>query len=208
MEFTQRFRGHLAYIPIFQVTTVAASNQPGGGVAKVVSSSASDTQIITIFGARTNLSGYYYEQLALNGTTAVTSTTTDWNNILGAYLGNISGVPSAVGVGTITVANTGGSTIYSIAAGARSIGTVIFNLAGKNVEVENITGNTWFNAATPTNTNYTNSGNLTNNPNAPVATTANGIQMAGRMSRELKVIDFISFVSDSSSTCQILQLEG
>ena len=196
------YRPHVRVIPIFEITTLSASNQPTGGVAKVVSDNAGDTQKITIWGTRTNQGTQIFaEELTLNGVSAVTSTTTDWQKIYGAFLGTETGIMSARATGSITVTNTGGSVIYTIATTKLSIGCPYFNLRGQNIEIENIAGNTWFNLVlpvTPTSPRYV----------EPATTTGACVQMTGRMSKLTKTMNNVSFISDGSgSTVQITVFE-
>lgn len=64
------------------------ANQPTGDSVEVVSSSASDVGIIaTIYGTKTGATTTVTtERVTLNGTTAVASTTTTWQNILGVEI--------------------------------------------------------------------------------------------------------------------------
>lgn len=127
----------------------------------------------------------------------------------GAFLGDIFGNFSSVSAGDITFTATGGSTpIATITAGTVSIGFFMFYLAGRNVEIENIAGKTWFNSATPTNFTKTNSEYLAT-PTVPefASTTNASVQMDGRMSKFLTVTDWVSFASDTTgSTVQIIIL--
>ena len=204
MQTVIRFKDHLYYIPALAITTVASSNQPAGGAIKIVSSSVSDTQLITVWGTRTNLGSFlYYETITLTGTSVVTSATTDWQTIVGAYLGKYNGVASSIAVGNITIENAALATIYTIAAGKWSIGAPTFLLPGQNIELENISGNTWINTINTPNTDVS----------LPVATVASAtgaaLYMTGQTSKEIKTRNFVSLVSDGTgSSAQITVIEG
>lgn len=193
------YRQHFKVVPIFEVTTLSASNQPTGGVAKVVSDSASDTQKITIWGTKTGQgTKIFAEELTLNGVTPVVSTTTTWQKIYGAFLGDQFGTISSRAIGSITITNTGGDVIYTIVATKLSIGCPFFNFGGRNIEVENISGNTWINAVKDKITELV----------EPATTTGACAQMTGRMSKLMKPIKDVSFISDGSgSTVQVIVLE-
>lgn len=209
-EIVQTYRTHDKYIPIFQVTDATAfTNQPDGTSIDVVSSSASDTMNVTVLYTDKTTGVLEYETLTLDGTTPVVTTSTNVGVLYGAFLGDINGKLSSIGVGNVTFTATGGSTpIATISAGAVSVGFFMFYLAGRNVEVENIAGKTWFNSATPTNYTKTNYEYI-ETPTVPAfASTKNAsVQMDGRMSKFLTVTDWISFASDGSgSTVQIIVL--
>lgn len=211
-EIVQSYRGHLRYIPIFEITDWSTwSNQPTGDNYQVVSSSASDTQKVTIWYSVVGGTAILSETLTLNGTTAVNSSLATVNKVYGIFLGDNTGIISSRAVGTITLQKkTGTLAITTIAATKLASGVCTFYLAGNNVEVENIAGNTWFNAATPVNFNTNNAQNLSNPVNPPMATAIGAsVQMSGRMAKVLKVEDYISLVSDASgSTAQITVFEG
>jgi len=176
-------------IPIFEVTAVSTSNQPANDDVQIISDSASDTQVITLWGID-NSDIIQTKQLTLNGTTAVDSVLVPkWKTIYGAFLGDAEGNISTRAVGTITIREkSGGLAIATIAPAKLSTGMQRFSLADKNVIVENIAGNTWF------------------NPLDYLATTTGAnIQMAGRMNNEVNVDTYLTLISDSSgSTVQCI----
>lgn len=209
-EIVKTYRTHDKYIPIFDVTDATAFvDQPNDDSLTVVSDSTSDVQDITIIYTDHVTGLVEFETLTLDGTTDVLSTSSSVGDFLGAFLGDINGTISSPAVGSITITTTGGLTpIATIATTKLSIGLVLFYLAGRNVVVENIAGNTFMNAATPTNFNKTNAENLTNPTVPSLASSTNAsLQLAGRIERKLTVTDYISFISDTTgSTVQITVL--
>lgn len=104
-----------SYGTISTITTPVGggyTNQPTGGSIQILSSDAADTsKTVTIYGTTQGSDTLVAEVMstnAANGTTAVTSTKTDWGKILG--------VKKAVTAGTITVRKTSGAaTITTLA---------------------------------------------------------------------------------------------
>ncbi len=181
-------------IPVFQVTAWSGfTNQPANDAVEVVSSSASDTGKITIFGTTYSTGAFAYETITLNGITAVATTKTDWGNVYGTFMGDIYGRNFAKAVGTITIREGSGDlAITTIAAGNLSKGLVAFDLSGYNVVLENITGNTFWNIVA-------------------VPTADTGGQMAGRMSAEVrhKSGQYLYLISDATgSTAQVYVYEA
>jgi hypothetical protein len=105
------------------------ANQPAGDSVEVVSNNAADVGIIatiygTITGATTTITT---ENVTLNGTTAVATTATTWQNILGVEL-------SRAAAGTITFREGSGDlAITTITAGNLSAG-VTTTLVSKNAK--------------------------------------------------------------------------
>lgn len=180
-------------IPIFEITAVSASNQPANDDIQIVSDNAGDTQDITLFGVD-NADAFKAHTVTLDGTTAVDSVLNPkWKTLYGAFLGDIYGNISKRAVGTITIKEkSGGQTIATIAAGKLSTGLLFFDVTGRDIVIENIAGNTWF------------------NPKGAASTTGASGQLSGRMAVELLVKNehqHISLISDSSgSTAQIYVL--
>lgn len=134
-------------IPLFQVGGAAFTNMPDGDAVEVLSDNASDVNKLTIFGTNKTTGLLKYETVTMNGTNVVTTTETNWGNVYGLFLGDIYGKNSTVAVGTITAREaSGNAAITTIAAGIRSRGSQVFLLPGRDVEIHNITGNTWKNA--------------------------------------------------------------
>ena len=79
-------------IPTFDVTAWSGfANQPDGDGVEVVSNNAGDTGLLTIFGTVKTTGTLKYETVTLKGTTVVATTETDWDDILGAFLGDVHG---------------------------------------------------------------------------------------------------------------------
>lgn len=192
MDVKEIHKGIIKIIPVFTLSAVATSNQPAGGVAKFSSAEAADTQQITVYGTRTGMgSTIYYEISALKGANVVTTTTTDWEIILGAFLGDPFGTISSLTAGNVTITDTGGSTIYTLTAGTWSIGSFPFYLSGQNLMFENLTGNTYI------------ASGVQADPNGA------SFYLSGKCSFSLKVDQYLSMISDSSgSTAHIMCLEG
>jgi hypothetical protein len=172
-------------IPIFEVTAYSAfSNQPANDDIEIVSDSASDTQTITLL-FYDNADVLHQVTTAVNGTNVVTVTSTvKPKTLLGVFLGDIYGSISARAVGTITIREaSANATITTITAGKLSVGMQRFYMPGKDVVVENIAGNTWFNTL-----DY-------------VASTAGkNLQMTGRMNAEINVGKYLSLISDTTGS--------
>jgi hypothetical protein len=134
-------------IPLFQVGGAAFTNMPAGDAVEVLSDNAGDTNKLTIFGTDNTTGVLKYETVTMTGTGVVTTTETNWGNVYGLFLGDIYGKNSSVAVGTITVREASGNqAITTITAGVRSRGSQIFLLPGRDVDIHNISGNTWKNA--------------------------------------------------------------
>jgi hypothetical protein len=187
-------------IPIFDITTIASTNQPSTASAgkriNVVSNNAGDTQSIIIWGYKTgDLVTPVYEKITVNGTTPVNSVATNWETIIGAFLGDEFGNITARATGIILVRNQDNNTIYTIAATKLSIGSVYFQIDGENTQLYNETGNIYYNTITIFDTNV-----------VPVASITSGSswKLDYGASDVIKVKSYISMVSDvSGATCQI-----
>lgn len=104
---------------------LAFTNQPANDGVEIVSSNAGDTtQSATVYGTTTGTDTVVAETVALNGTTAVSTTKVDWGVILGVELSaSCAGTVTfreASGNATITTITTGNLTkgIETTAAGA------------------------------------------------------------------------------------------
>lgn len=99
--------------------------QPQNDALEILSSDAGDTtQTITIWGTTTGTDTVVSEAIALNGTTQVVTTKTDWGFILGFEL-------DAVCAGTLTVREASGNvTLTTIAIGLTSKGVYTIPIAG------------------------------------------------------------------------------
>jgi hypothetical protein len=134
-------------IPVFQVGGAALTNMPANDGVEIISNNTGDVNLITVLGTKYGSNVLITETIRMTGTSAVSLVETAWNNVYGFFLGDIYGKQSSVAVGTITVREASGdAAIGTIAAGSRSRGSVAFMLAGKNITLHNISGNTWANA--------------------------------------------------------------
>lgn len=100
------------------------ANQPGGSKVTAVSSNNVEDKIptLTVYGTITAATTTVTtEVIQLNGTTAVDSSGTTFQNILGAEL-------SAACVGTITLKNGAAATIFTMAPGVLSVGIATLSL--------------------------------------------------------------------------------
>lgn len=142
-------------IPLFDVGAWSGfTNQPDGDVVQVVSNNAGDTGLITIFGTVKTTGEFKYETVTLNKTTAVETKEDDWENIYGAFMGDIYGKNIVAAVGTITIKKkTGALDIATIAATKISTGHIGFNLRGKNIRIRRISGNVYYNNGVVTTVN-------------------------------------------------------
>lgn len=164
------------------------TNQPSDDGVEVLSDSASDVGLCTIFGTTHSTGEFAYETITLDGVTFVPTVKTDWGNIYGIFLGDIEGKNISPAVGTITVREAStDQTITTLSAAAISKGMAVFDLADKTVILNVHSGNVW------------------KNTNA-VVTTANGFKLnltGGNIKEEL-IDSMIYLISDTSgATAQI-----
>lgn len=106
-------------------------NQPAGDAIEVLSSDAADTtQTVTIYGTKTGTTtSVVSETVALNGTTAVATTTTTWQNILGIEL-------SASCAGTVTIREASADqTVTTISTGNLSAGILAMDYTDARCKV-------------------------------------------------------------------------
>ena len=158
----ERFRQIGFIIPLFDVKAHSGfANQPDGDAVAVISNSASDTGLCTIFGTNKTTGAFKYETVTLTGTSAVTTTETDWGSVYGVFLGDIYGKTTKAAVGTITVREASADqAITTIAATKMGIGLQAFyGLTGRDVTIAQVSGNLYL---------Y----------DAGIATTANGYPFA------------------------------
>jgi hypothetical protein len=196
MEVVTRYRTHDKYIPIFENTLQSGfTNQPTGDQFEVVSANAGDTQKITVWFTETGSTTLKSETLTLTGATAVPSVSTTVATVYGAFLGTDEGTISKRAAGTITIRKkTGALAISTITVNKMSTGTQIFRIGGRNIEFENIAGNTWISSLAPSNLTTT----------GLAVSTGAALQIAGRASKLLTVSGYLSVASDvTGSTSQI-----
>jgi hypothetical protein len=167
---------------------------PANDGVEVVSDSASDVNLITVFGTKYGTNVLMAETIKMDGTNAVSLVETAWNNVYGFFLGDKQGKFSTVAVGTITVREaSGNAAIGTITAGNRSRGSVGFKVSGKSLTFHNVSGNTWVNA----------------NNQLIFPTTNNAFKYTAGMAEDMKISanvynGFIWLLGDSSgSTAQI-----
>jgi len=134
-------------IPLFSTLAWSGfTNQPDGDGVEVVSNSASDTGKLTIFGTNKTTGVLEYETITLTGATVVSTVEDDWDDILGAFLGDIYGKNIKAAVGTITLRKaTGDGAITTLTAAAISTGMVGFDLRSLNISIIHVSGNLYFN---------------------------------------------------------------
>jgi hypothetical protein len=177
----------LYIVPLFDVNAWSGfTNQPDGDGVEIVSNNASDTGLITIFGTNKTTGALEYETITLTGTDAVSTVETDWDDIKGAFLGNIYGQSITPAVGTITLreASTDGA-ITTIAATKISKGMPGFIMPGLNVRIIDVSGNLYF-------------------KNGAAATTTNSYPFAAAEKLDVKQDDVFYLISDTNATAKIL----
>lgn len=185
-------------IPAFPLTTIATSNQPSTASAgkriSVISNNAADTQKIIIWGYQTGaLTTLVSEVITLNGTSGVNSVATNWETIVGAFLGDKFGNISTIATGTILIRNQDNATIYTLAAATYSIGAAYFQIDGYNTQVYNLSGNIWYNTIP-----------VYNSSNVLQATSTTSWKFEAGATDLIKVATYISLVSDGTgASCQI-----
>lgn len=130
-------------VPLFDVTAWSGfTNQPANDGVEVISNNAGDTGLLTIFGTTTGTGALVHETISLNGTTPVSTVKTNWGNILGAFLGDVTGQNITPAVGTITIREaSANATITTLTANKISTGMVGFSLPGLNATYIQVSGN-------------------------------------------------------------------
>jgi len=180
-------------IPTCTVTNWAGlANQPAGDGVEVVSDSASDVMDCTIFGTTNGTTKLVHEQITLNGTTAVSTTKTDWGNILGIILARRDGRLLTRATGTITIREASGDlAITTITASNFHAGMMILYLPGLNVNVLSASGNLyWSTLAAP-------------------ATSTTGVTEVGKTAIGVKVDEYLSLISDNTgASLQVVVYEN
>jgi len=183
-------RTPLYTIPIMDIGAWSAfTNQPANDGVEVVSNSASDVGLCTIFGTTHVGGAFAFETITLNGVTAVATTKVDWGNVYGIFMGDINGKNITPAVGTITVREASADqTITTLAATKISKGLVQFDLTGKDVVVNAHSGNVFVRTT-------------------GVATATSGfkLNLTGGNILDLKVTQYLSLIDDTAgATAQIL----
>jgi hypothetical protein len=146
MITNERYKTIDFIIPTFDVTAWSGfTNQPDGDKVEIVSNNAADTGLITIFGTVKTTGAFKYETITLKGTTVVATTEEDWDDIYGAFLGDVYGKNIKAAVGTITLREAStDQTITTLAATKISTGHIGFNMLGKNIRIRRVSGNLYY----------------------------------------------------------------
>jgi hypothetical protein len=157
-------------------------NQPDGDALEILSNSASDVGLCTIWGTDKTTGLLCVETITLTGTDAVTTVKTNWDDIVAVFLGDRFGGNITRAVGTITIreASTNGA-VTTITATNFQKGMFIIEARGLNVEVDNATGKIYWSTLT-------------------TVTALNGYYDAGTAVRRFKigVSDYLYIISDNS----------
>ena len=182
-----------AIIPTMTITNWAGfGNQPDGDAVEVLSNSASDVGLCTIWGSDKTTGELCYETITLTGVTEVKTAKLNWDDIYAIFLGSISGKSITPAVGTITVREASANqTITTLTAGEIQKGMLILKLDGKATEIANASGKIYVNTVA-------------------LATAANGLYNAGSSAGgfSLLVKDKLYIISDNTGcSTQIAILE-
>ena len=168
-------------IPSLTLTNWSAfTNQPNTDTVEIVSDSANDVQVVTVWGVDAN-NILRYEEITLTGITAVATTRANWKNIYSVYCGYANGKVSLAAQGTITIREGSGNLgITTITAGNYHSGMLIFNQPGSVFDYELEYGYMYLSTI------------------LPVATSTIGIKNLGRCYEKLQASEFpVSFISDN-----------
>ena len=130
-------------IPLLTVTNWSAfTNQPDGDSVDVISDSASDVGFVTIWGTDKTTGLIKKETVNANGTSAVTTSETNWGNIYSVWMGDENGKNNTAAVGTVTIRESSADqTITTITAGNYHSGMILFQRNGSDFELETYYGN-------------------------------------------------------------------
>lgn len=177
---------HVKYIvPAVTITNWSGfSNQPDGDGVEIVSDSASDVGKCTIFGTDKTTGAMCHETVTLTGTNAVSTTKTNWDDIVCIFLGNYDGDNITAAVGTITVREASGNqAITTLSAAAFHKGMFCLYVPGKNVIVSQASGKLYYH-------------------NTAIATATNGFYDAGTAAKDhyMGVDSYLYIISDDSGT--------
>jgi hypothetical protein len=169
----------------------AFGNQPTNDGVEVVSDSASDTGLCTIWGTDNSTGAIAYETIRLTGTSAVSTTKVTWGNVYGIFLGEADGKRITRAVGTITIRKaTGNATIITVTAGNFQKGMAIFLCEGETVEFSSASGTLYWNTLV-------------------AATSTNSITESGVVDVSVLVDKYLYFISDNTgAVVQLTVLEG
>ena len=170
-------------IPQITITNWAGfTNQPDGGSLEIVSNSASDTGLCTIWGTNKLTGALEVETVTLTGTTEVKTAMLQWDDVIAVFLGDKFGGNIKAAVGTITIKEASGDqTVTSINANGIHAGMLMISARGHNVEIDNASGKIYWNTLS-------------------VASATNGYYDVGTASNRFKVgvRDYLSIISDNT----------
>jgi hypothetical protein len=170
-------------IPAILITNWAGfTNQPDGDGLEILSNSASDVGLCTIWGTDKTTGLLCVETITLTGTNAVSTIKTNWDDIKGIFLGDRYGNNITAAVGTITFreASANGA-VTTITAAAFHAGMLFVEARGVNVEIDNASGKIYWNTLS-------------------TASATNGYYDVGTASNRFKVAvtDYLSIISDNT----------
>ena len=167
-------------------------NQPDGDGLEIVSNSASDVGLCTVWGTLKTTGAFKYETVTLTGTSAVSTLETDWDDIYSVFLGDAFGRSITPAVGTITLREASADqAVTTLTAGVFNKGMFFIHAKGLNVEVHNTSGKIYWNVN-------------------KVATAVNGLYNVGTAFKQynIGVSDYLSIISDNSGcVTQIVVME-
>lgn len=170
-------------IPQITITNWAGfTSQPDGDGLEIVSDSASDTGLCTIWGTNKLTGALEVETVTLAGTTEVKTAMLQWDDVIAVFLGDKFGGNIKPAVGTITIREASGNqTVTSLTAGTIHSGMLIIDARGHNVEIDNASGKIYWNTLS-------------------VASATNGYYDVGTVSNRFKVgvRDYLSIISDNT----------
>ncbi len=130
------------YIPRMTITNWSGfTNQPAGDGIEIISDSASDTGLCTIWSTDNTTGRLKSETVTLLGASQKATLETNWGNVYGVFLGDQYGKQITRVVGTVTIREASANqTITTITAGNFQKGMAIFNVQGKFINISNYIG--------------------------------------------------------------------
>ena len=158
------------------------SNQPDGDGLEILSDSASDTGLCTIWGTNKLTGALEVETVTLAGTVEVKTAMLQWDDIIAVFLGDKFGGNITAAVGTITIReDSTNQAVTTITAGKIHAGMLMIDARGHNVEIDNASGKIYWNTLS-------------------VASATNGYYDVGTASNRFKVgvKDCLSIISDNT----------
>lgn len=158
------------------------SNQPDGDGLEILSNSADDKGLCTIWGTNKLTGAFQCETVTLNGTGEVKTTMVQWDDIVAVFLGDQFGGNITAAVGTITIREASANqAVTTITAGEIHAGMLVIDARGHNVEIDNASGKIYWNTLS-------------------LASATNGYYDVGTASNRFKVgvKDYLSIISDDT----------